>query len=585
MTSQHLVKILQWKLSICVAGILSFTLAALFRSAHSRLPDLPTSPTGIEQPEKRVVSQDREKAIKRNWIYSESWLRQSRISNVEHEDASKVLDSITASHELLGKEFGKYVSPSSLCHPESPFLQPIEPDSKGTNPATPIDSQRRWIIRILYTAIHSLHHGPAVEEAKWRQTNEPPSNIGNYDFECPSERFLVTSVPSAGFGASLRRGTVNALLLGLSLNRTTLFLSNVNSTKITAEIVKPQLLSGCKRADLQCFFLPTTPCVVTTEALENEMVVLPNKEIHHMRTHGILPNASLASERYIYLPPLTKDYRDFGVKNKSKQAIFSMAQTLVKQYTNSNPQDQSSLRMKEALESFADYNLTDVHDLIRQASIMYLMRVNNKALTKVGNIVDSILPPSFDPERSLSIAIRGSDKCKWESTCFDFETYMEFVGETWSSRFSHLDTGHLILTTEDASIMAQSKKFKFQLQPPRNRSSTPSLNIITNGQDVLQDTGRLKKWLPRYSQNSFMAKKYHSRSNEILTATLTAIKLHTYPVHNIGNCCSNFHLLLFDLLDIGCGRSQIHECMNYAANPKYRMKCFFKLKKNSNATR
>jgi len=66
--------------------------------------------------------------------------------------------------------------------------------------------------------------------------------------------------------------------------------------------------------------------------------------------------------------------------------------------------------------------------------LLYAIRLNPATREKVETILADSLPCDFDPERTISLPIRGSDKClgemhlgknPGETDCFDFPTYME----------------------------------------------------------------------------------------------------------------------------------------------------------------
>jgi hypothetical protein len=58
-----------------------------------------------------------------------------------------------------------------------------------------------------------------------------------------------------------------------------------------------------------------------------------------------------------------------------------------------------------------------------------------------------------------------------------------------------------------------------------------------------------------------------------MESTLVALKLQLHAKHVIGNCCSNFHLLLFDLLRNGCGLAESQQCLQETKNPEYHVCC------------
>ena len=67
--------------------------------------------------------------------------------------------------------------------------------------------------------------------------------------------------------------------------------------------------------------------------------------------------------------------------------------------------------------------------------LLYSLRLNPTARGRIEQILADSLPCDFDPQRTISLPIRGSDKCllgdmhlganSGETDCLDFPTYME----------------------------------------------------------------------------------------------------------------------------------------------------------------
>lgn len=155
----------------------------------------------------------------------------------------------------------------------------------------------------------------------------------------------------------------------------------------------------------------------------------------------------------------------------------------------------------------------------------------------------------------FSTSMVGSDKCNTESTCLDFDKYMQLATETWhdSQNTSALTTstttankrGALVMTTEDPALFAQ------RLQYSKSSSNFP-LEFVVNNLDPLQGTGNTKK--------------YRQAADDILISSMLAIQMQFHARHVYGNCCSNFHLLLFDFLREGCGMTTQTTCLQETEN-------------------
>jgi hypothetical protein len=93
--------------------------------------------------------------------------------------------------------------------------------------------------------------------------------------------------------------------------------------------------------------------------------------------------------------------------------------------------------------------------------------------------------------------------------------------------------GKIILTSEDEEVLLQRASY----QQAQNHFP---LEFVVNEHDVAQGTG-----LPR---------RYKDRADDIMISSLAALQLQLLATTSVGNCCSNFYLVLLDLLRNGCGR-------------------------------
>lgn len=133
----------------------------------------------------------------------------------------------------------------------------------------------RLAFRLTYLAIHEHQHWHARKEARERMHCEPKHGVGNFDYECPNAKFIVSDLRTEGMGHSLRYGAVSSLLLGLGTDRVVLYPT-------------PWIAASCKeRHSHQCFFMPMTPCVITQEELDNAPL-LSNGEVSQMRRTGVV---------------------------------------------------------------------------------------------------------------------------------------------------------------------------------------------------------------------------------------------------------------------------------------------------------
>ena len=66
---------------------------------------------------------------------------------------------------------------------------------------------------------------------------------------------------------------------------------------------------------------------------------------------------------------------------------------------------------------------------------------------------------------------------------------------------------------------------------------------------------------------------YHNQASEVMLSSMVALKLQLHSKIMVGNCCSNFHLVLFDLAKNGCGLSESTQCLQETSNPNDHVCC------------
>lgn len=109
----------------------------------------------------------------------------------------------------------------------------------------------------------------------------------------------------------------------------------------------------------------------------------------------------------------------------------------------------------------------------------------------------------------------------------------------------------LFLTTEAKTVEEEAKRFAKEY---------PVARILTNHHDVHPDTG-------------FLANTSLSTLGDVIPAALSSIQAQFRTSFVLGNCCSNFHLLIKDFVDVGCGTVEHFQCLQTHANEVYRLCC------------
>ena len=147
---------------------------------------------------------------------------------------------------------------------------------------------------------------------------------------------------------------------------------------------------------------------------------------------------------------------------------------------------------------------------------------------------------------------------------------MQLANETWanitSSASNTSDTGNtrgkLIMTTEDPTIFEQRHSFPGSHEFP--------LDFVINDEDPLQGTGNTKS--------------FQDAADTIMISSLVALQMNLHADIIYGNCCSNFHLVLFDLAREGCGvTSKTPICLQ--ETEKYNICCHWTRSEVCNAIR
>jgi hypothetical protein len=154
----------------------------------------------------------------------------------------------------------------------------------------------------------------------------------------------------------------------------------------------------------------------------------------------------------------------------------------------------------------------------------------------------------------------GSDKCDRESECLSFEQHMHVVRVEWqksSGQPYNVTRPYVLFTTESRSVISDQQRYLVQ-------HSEENVRFATNMHDVLPDSGR-----------GVTAQRQLDADTAMLAA-LTSLKLQIAPRIVIGNCCSNFHVLVHFFRNGGLGTSKqsTFRCLQEVEDPNYRPCCW-----------
>lgn len=271
-------------------------------------------------------------------------------------------------------------------------------------------SLRAWTLRLLYLSM--IHHQQrhAIPEAEARLAQSPQCadevrdrGIGIYDYECQGAKFLVTSLAGVGLGANMRGGAVHALLAGLVSNRVVLFINNGPTGH--KYLRSPWRLTSCPRRDYQCFFFPSSPCVLTHHDLQNaySLSKLENKRL----LEGIPPKGHENDKVW----HVTVSFNPQTIPPLAVQRLHNYSHWILGTLPPQDPRlpvlraAADNVLTTDAPRPGLNYGAANVK--IHHALVIFSMRPNLFFSKKLSDIRTDMKRRNIDPERSVGLPIRG----------------------------------------------------------------------------------------------------------------------------------------------------------------------------------
>lgn len=528
-------------------------------------------------------------------IHSKKWLVNKKLSNnIDGYDSSLVgslMDPNPLAHFPVLAE-------QTICLEEGSFR-----DNRWDVPKDQL--VHSWYTRLVYLALHDFFHQPARQELKMRASfcsKEAMLSLPQYEFECQDTKFLVTSIPSMGMGASFRLGAIGHIIVSIASGRIPLFFSK--TPKGTPKWMQAQWpLVSCSRGDYQCVFQPLSPCTLLLEDLRNG-TRLSESEARILRKTGSL-SPQHEGDRVLIVPSTVQ-----GVKGTQKdgphpalrERLHEHAKKIVDTWAENYRMmggiaEDSVFEMKldilqEALNRISKTDDLDPHQhfgysyrhyRLPHIILMYIMRPNKNTKNAINKQAEESIPEDI-PDKTLPVIglpIRGksmkrelldsdegkplliasynklqnpgSDKCERESTCLNFSQYMRLAEELWEESQEgsvfRAQRGKIIMTTEDPTLMSKRHLY--------NKSSGFPLDFVVNEHDPLQGSGNTRV--------------FKASADKILTSSMAAMTMQFHASIVVGNCCSNFHIMMFDFLREGCGLTKTFKCLQ--ETKKYNLCC------------
>lgn len=522
---------------------------------------------------------------------SNEWLHGSRWSNADSNLTDNFVYTQMKIPNPLDPEWFSHLSSQTICHAESKFRNPFSTvDWDATNEKL-IDE---WEFRLLYMAIHHHQHEPATLEANARQTcpNEE-LHVSKMDYECPSAKFLVSNIVPTGWGISIRKGAVNTMLMAIATNRVAIFVNNFSGGPSFFETNFAS--QSCHRGDIQCFYLPPTPCTALVDDLKNAKI-LPEEGVRDLLRRGRIRTPTYTDARILAMESILDPLNQPSMHVMIQSRLHTIALQLIDGIRSSASPEQilvletaaARIKMDNSYDSSNIINnSTSTYDnryaKAAHAALMYLMRPNAKYQQISDEIVAHAIPKDVDQSLSIGLPIFGaSEGCIADGRCHGFDTYMTLVRRLWDDQGMESSSigkkGELFLTADDSAILTARHAYE-------HNESFP-FRFIINDNITLQDPD------PIDSDDD-------EDEDFGLLPTLTSLVSLKMLLHSnilIGNCCSSSsssaanddlgrrqrrrdfhhaHLALLDLFHEGCGavpNGQI-VCLQEYPDPQFHLQC------------
>eukprot|EP00588_Corethron_pennatum_P014744 CAMPEP_0194275556 /NCGR_PEP_ID=MMETSP0169-20130528/8357_1 /TAXON_ID=218684 /ORGANISM="Corethron pennatum, Strain L29A3" /LENGTH=537 /DNA_ID=CAMNT_0039019041 /DNA_START=270 /DNA_END=1883 /DNA_ORIENTATION=+ len=526
------------------------------------------------------------------------WLTSKKLPNInEHLVSSKyVQDLILNIRPLDTTDGSKHVLETTLCDEDSTFTtwkQTNTIKQSDTNPTVTADldfghtvNTRILATRLAFLALHENQYGPARNEAiarksskAWTQELAEKYDVGPFDYECdPSTKYIVMpfAAKNTGFGASLKGTHLNAVHFALGTNRVLLTMNSIPYGPF-AKLKRQDYnkIVSCERHDMQCVFLPMSPCVLTKNDIDRAVHIKEDDFSNFWET-GLL-SEKLKSEKVLFYLPTPTIAPSMYLKERYIEQIsklYSQNGAHTDTYYDSDSQKKSKKPWK-----IDKSTLDDIFDFIRKdtwfpgpVALMYHMRPNLKTRQKISTLLEKAIPSNFDPNSSIGLAIRDSDKCFEESKCMPFDDYMQMISAFGSKRTLESSTNSksngsigqyntIVLTSESKQILdahlnyTNKQDFLFQ--------------FVINNEDIGQGSG----YAPAFHGIKENGDTWGA--DDVMLSSLTSLKLQLLPESVIINGCSSFHRIIEVFRNSGCAKPKewYTTTLNQNDNPRYRMSC------------
>jgi hypothetical protein len=477
-------------------------------------------------------------------VNSPSWLQGPRHNNLQNDplltpelakkmilnlDQMLLWEEKSALSTLLGQ---------TICHEQS-SLRNTTPAISETADSRTI---RRWSVRLMYLALHYHQHRFAISEAKARFKMDGEVNatclaelarqygIGMLDYECPGAKYIIVRLVGDELGTNVRGSMVPALIMGLVTNRVVLFVNNAPQGA-TGQVQEPWPLASCPRQDYQCFFMPTSPCVLTQKDIQDAYTLAAN-EARDLLYKEQLPDSSL-DQHTVWRYESTSTPVDHVAK-LAAQALYQRAMELISLTTDPNASSPHTALLTRAAETIrtpdaprVGYHYAAASNRVQHTLALYATRPNPSSAQKLNDMIANQVPNNLDPETSLGVHIRGtciailklclatlailtpfstsyfaaSEKCNAESECLSFDQHMQVAADLWQGQQNA--TGAIVNPTVIFSTESTQMVHDQQAFVAENRQARYPFNFsfVRDERDLILSIGKhwIRQWVLRKS--------------------------------------------------------------------------------------
>ena len=516
------------------------------------------------------------------------WLEGPRLSNAEERNdeqsttstAMGPIDSgIDGTPPLLNEHsLQQIIDEQSICHPKGKFRNLGLPDDNYE------DEVQVWKMRLLYAAIYRHQTRYSREEATVRRrstkcTDELHAhNVGSADFECADGRFLVVvQAGIGGLGSIYNVNTMNAMLVGLAMNRTVVFANDLGHLSSSGVDSLPWILScdenNITRRDSQCFFRPITPCALSISDINTTGV-----EVGKWARKMVWPDIK-ADERILVWSFTTID--SWPVSNSTVQVLHTTALELINELGPSHKRRRLLMEAAETIMNDVDRGagLGDqflANSPVRTALLLYMLRPRPKIGDKIRFRVQESLYQSFggrdaNAEPNLGVMIRGSDKCNRESECLPFGQYMEALSLLWKKKSDSFPQAvkqrqqlRVFLSSESTAVFESKDAW---INEGKHKLLPFDVEFVSLNASIgaVPETGKYSRAQKAYGHDLF----------DVIFSAMSTLYFQLHSTAMLGNGCSHFHNLALHFIRAGCGAASSTRglLLQELGDPRYYLCC------------